>query len=329
MGAVCPASARAAVGFLAPHRKDSRGLRPFSAFRGPLFPPEAPGSLHSRTHKPDASPQPSRRPPARPPQPSEAAIGRRRRGGVGRRLRPRLPLALAPLRLAVGSTSHGLGRPARQGRPEAGPAPPASRPRPLRSQVSSAGRSASFAQPVPELSERSERQLSPGGRGLVVLSRRCLPEPIRPARLGREPSLLRGNLGFRTRSRGVALRSGLGDQGECSARRLAAPLGAVPRAGGLDASWGASARLPEGGRCGEPGLGGMDSSPDSRLLNFLFQSVATARDANLRARELGVWSGPPWAAQGCGPWLSAAAARPLGRPLRRGSSMAYARVPGN
>lgn len=129
MGVVCPASARAAVGFLAPHRKDSRGLRPFSAFRGPHFPQEAPGSLRSRTHKPGASPQPSRRPPARPLQPSEAAIGPRRRGGVRRRPRPRLPLALEPLRLAVGSTSHGLGRPARRRRPEAGPAPPASRPR--------------------------------------------------------------------------------------------------------------------------------------------------------------------------------------------------------
>lgn len=38
-------------------------------------------------------------------------------------------------------------------------------------------------------------------------------------------------------------------------------------------------------------MGGMSSPPESRLLNFWFQSVATARDATLlRARELGVWS---------------------------------------
>ena len=58
--------------------------------------------------------------------------------------------------------------------------------------------------------------------GLVVLPPRCLPELMCPGRPGLSP--VRGNLGFRTRSRGVGLRSGLGYEGEWPRARRVAPL---------------------------------------------------------------------------------------------------------
>lgn len=129
------------------------------AFRGRHFPPEAPGSGRSRTHS--AGPQPllltaanstAARESLR--QPSAAVIGLRRRGGA----RSSVPPEAAPDPTAVGC---GL-RQSQMNRP----APPALRPRlpSLGSRVSSAPRSASFAEQVSELSERSWRLLSRGGR---------------------------------------------------------------------------------------------------------------------------------------------------------------------
>lgn len=64
------------------------------------------------------------------------------------------------------------GAPPRGGWPEAGPASPAPGPASLWSPVSSAGRSASFAEQVLELSERSGRLLSPGD------CRACVPSEV-------------------------------------------------------------------------------------------------------------------------------------------------------
>lgn len=135
--------------------------------------------------------------------------------------------------MAEGSASHGLKAPRPRGAgPGLTPPRPPRGPASLRSRVASARRSASFAEQVPELSTRSGRLLSRGARWAC-----CAPSEV-PARtdvwgsLGREQSPVRGNLGFRTRSRGVGLGSGLSEEGEWPRARRAAPLGAVRRAGG-------------------------------------------------------------------------------------------------
>lgn len=110
-----------------------------------------------------------------------------------------------------------------------------------------------------------------------------------PGSLGQEQSPFRGNLGFRTRSRDLDLRSGLGEEGEWRRGGRAAPLGAVWRAEGLEASWCASVSPYEGGRCGEVRAGRglfLARIPSPELLAS--EHGNSAWDAALRSHELGV-----------------------------------------
>lgn len=110
-----------------------------------------------------------------------------------------------------------------------------------------------------------------------------------PGPLGQEQSPFPGKLGFRTRGRDVDLRSGLGKEGEWRRVGQAAPLGAVWRAEGLEASWCASVSLYEGGRCGEVGAGRdlfFARIPSPELL--VSERSNSAWDATLRSHQLGV-----------------------------------------
>lgn len=122
-----------------------------------------------------------------------------------------------------------------------------------------------------------------------MLPPRCLPEPMCSGWLGREVSPVRGNLKFRIHSRGVGLRSGLGDEGEWPRARRAAPLGAVRRAGRLDGSCRVSICPSERGGCEEVRAAGIHSLRESPHPNILFQSVPTRPGTRLSVRKnLGV-----------------------------------------
>lgn len=171
MGVVYPVSARTAAGFLAPQRTDSLRLRA-SLSQGPS---EAATSLRrrrgptaatptARARCPCFSPQTTRPPPARlVANPRLRRLGRGDGAEPGARHRPR-PHLTSP-RLAAGSASHGRDAPPSGAGPRLAPPRPALRPRlpSFGSRVSSAPRSASFAEQGSELSERSRRLLSRGG----------------------------------------------------------------------------------------------------------------------------------------------------------------------
>lgn len=92
-------------------------------------------------------------------------------------------------------------------RPSRRAAPP-----PLQSLVRSARRSASFVEQVRELSARSGRLCSRGGRQASRTPAEVPAGANVPGPLGREQPPSGGNLALRTRSRDVGLRSGLGEE---------------------------------------------------------------------------------------------------------------------
>lgn len=108
-----------------------------------------------------------------------------------------------------------------------GPAPGL---RPLRSLVSSARCSASFAERVRILSARSGRLLSQATAELAAIPVRCPVKPMRPGPAGQEQPAVPGNLGLRICSRGVGLASGLGQEGEWPRRESGSPAPCCQRA---------------------------------------------------------------------------------------------------
>ena len=178
VGVVYRVSARAAVGFLSAQRNDSQPLQAsLSLPKPPLLSGGARVPLQPHLQPQPLSPLPTW--PLRLPfSPGLRLLDRGGGAESGAPHRPRQPPALAPLRLAAESTSHVVGRPAPLGRPGLAPPLPPSGPASLWSLVCSAWLSASFAEQVHELSERSRPLPNRVAAGLVAFPLRCLPKPM-------------------------------------------------------------------------------------------------------------------------------------------------------